>query len=112
MDTLLALNETVALVGDLDGNIKSIELPENQTPQQREEWFKYRFKDAKHTKRTDEEIDIFTYGPLIPTEKPNVHNISEFHGKAKMQTYTDEKTGLSVRAAFDPFLMEWTVADM
>lgn len=112
METLLASGEKNSIIGDSEGNIKSIHLPENQTLEERERWLEENFKQPNHTSKTAEHIEVFTYGGLIPTDKPHIHHIETLKAEVRIRNYTDEESGITIREAFDPFLYEWTLADL
>lgn len=111
-ESILGFNETVALVGTLEGTVRSELLPINQTQEERLKWVQNNFRNPKHTQKDTESIPIRFYGALEPADEQNYSYLPITTAQVQLKDYEDSTTGLVVRAIFNPVLNEWTVADL
>ena len=81
MDFLLAFNTEAALVGDMNGNVRTERRPPQLTPPAWENRLRFAYIEAEQGR-------VNAY-----------------------QTYSDQQSGLSVRAAFLDHLNHWTVSE-
>lgn len=112
MGTLLAFNETIALIGDSDGSIHTEPLPTVKSEAELERYFYNKYKEAGHTSKDAEYIEATRVGALRPTDDLNVNILETSVERIPIKTYTDEASGLSVRAAFDLKTRLWVVAHL
>jgi hypothetical protein len=101
MSTLLQVNEQAALVGDLDGNVRTEPIP-----------LTHDYTQPAHATETDEYYTASRAGNLDLTENPGVRFLHKTEVQFPFRTYKDDANGLSVRAAFDTGTKLWVVADL
>ena len=112
LNTLLAMNEKVAFVGTIEGKVHLQEVPTDKSPEEMAEWIHHNFVQPKHTQNTDETIAVRFYGQLKSTDKPHVEFLPITTVQIPFTTYEDLPSGLIVRAAHNPEVPRWTVADL
>lgn len=101
MGTLLAKNDKVALIGEMDGSVHTEALPLAD----------YHSQPA-HANKNDEYYVAPRASNVASTDIPSIHFLHTNEEKFPFQTYHDEVNELSVRAAFDPQTELWIVADL
>lgn len=111
MKTLLAFNETIALVGDIDGTIDTELLPLVNSDEELRKYFYQKYREAGHWATDADHIDFHRVGDLQQTENFAVNILETTPERIPIKVYTDEESGLSVRAAFDPRTQRWVLAD-
>ncbi len=109
MDFLLAFNDRAALVGDMEGHVRTETRPAQSSP---DEW-----QIRLHTDYLEPERGFNEEGIQFTNMTGDFRFVNgevqvvRLDGVKPYQTFSDESAGLSVRAAFVSHLNQWTVAD-
>jgi len=109
MDFLLASNDQAALIGDLTGNVRTERRPEQLTVQAWENRLRFAYIEAEQGNE-DEGVSFTNATGSFRFENGQV-KIMKVEGVKPFQTYSDDASGLSVRAAFIEHLNRWTIAE-
>jgi len=109
MDFLLASNDQAALIGDLTGNVRTERRPEQLTVQAWENRLRFAYIEAEQGNE-DEGVSFTNATGSFRFENGQV-KIMKVEGVKPFQTFSDDASGLSVRAAFIEHLNRWTIAE-
>ena len=109
MDFLLASNDQAALIGDLTGNVRTERRPAQLTAQAWENRLRFAYIEAEQGAE-DEGVSFTNATGSFRFENGQV-KIMKVEGVKPFQTYSDDASGLSVRAAFIEHLNQWTIAE-
>jgi hypothetical protein len=110
MDFLLAFSNEAALVGDSSGNVRTERRPSELTPQAWENRLQFAYIEAE---RGSEDLGGMSYTNATGAfrfENGQV-KVMKVEGVKPYQTYSDDTSGLSVRAVFVDHLNQWTIAE-
>jgi hypothetical protein len=111
MEVLLAFNNSAALIGDINGKVR----PERRHPDQSVEGWKNflqsEYEEPLHVGKNRDFITANRSGALVASAKPGEGQIRVIKETVPIAKYSDLEFGLSVRAAFDPYMKVWFVAD-
>lgn len=110
MDFLLAFNNEAALVGDLSGDVRTERRPAQLTPQAWENRLRFAYIEAEQGGEDDAGIAFTNATGSFRFENGQV-KVMRVEGVKPYQTFSDEASGLSVRAAFLEHLNQWTIAE-
>jgi len=109
MDFLLTFNQEAALVGDLNGNVRTERRPSQLTTQAWENRLRFAYIEAE---RGGEEGGMsFTNATGAFRFENGQVKVMKVEGVKPYQTFSDEPSGLVVRAVFLEHLNQWTVAE-
>lgn len=110
MDFLLAFNSEAALVGDLSGNVRTERRPAQLTPQAWENRLTFAYIEAEHGSEDAGGMPFTNATGSFRFENGQV-KVMKVEGVKPYQTYSDEASGLSVRAVFLEHLNQWTIPE-
>ena len=109
MDFLLAFNDEAALVGDLNGKVRTERRPAQLTPAAWENRLRFAYIEAE---RGSEEGGIaFTNATGSFRFENGQVKVMKVEGVKPYEKFSDEVSNLSVRAVFVEHLNQWTVAE-
>ena len=109
MDFLLAFNDAAALVGDMEGQVRTETCPPQLSAPQWETRLSSAYLEPEHG-YNEEGIPFTNMTGDFRFVNGEVQ-VVRLDGVQPYQTYSDEASGLSVRAVFLSHLNQWTVAD-
>ncbi len=110
MDFLLAFNNDAALVGDMNGTVRTERRPSQLTTQAWENRLRFAYIEAEHSAEDAGGMPFTNATGSFRFENGQV-KVMRTEGVKPFETYADESSGLSVRAAFLDHLNQWTVAE-
>jgi len=110
MDFLLAFNNEAALVGDLNGDVRTERRPEQLTPQAWENRLRFAYIEAERGSEGAGGMAFTNATGSFRFENGQV-KVMKVEGVKPYETYSDESSGLSVRAVFLEHLNQWTITD-
>jgi len=110
MDFLLAFNNEAALVGDMSGNVRTERRPSQLTPQAWENRLRFAYIEAERSAEDAGGMPFTNATGSFRFENGQV-KVMKVEGVKPYQTFSDDPSGLSVRAVFLEHLNQWTVAD-
>jgi hypothetical protein len=109
MDFLLAFNNEAALVGDLNGHVRTEQRPPQLTAQAWENRLRFAYIEAE--RGAEEGGMSFTNATGAFRFENGQVKVMKVEGIKPYQTFSDDASGLSVRAVFLEHLNQWTVAE-
>ena len=109
MDFLLAFNHAAALVGDMEGQVRTEMRPPQLSAPEWETLLRSAYLEPEHG-YNEEGIPFTNMTGDFRFVNGEVQ-VVRLDGVKPYQTYADESSGLSVRAVFLSHLNQWTVAD-
>jgi hypothetical protein len=109
MDFLLAFNDTAALVGDMEGQVRTETRPAHLSPAEWPIRLHADYLEPEHG-YNEEGIPFTNMTGDFRFVNGEVQ-VVRLDGVKPYQTFADESCGLSVRAVFISHLNQWTVAD-
>jgi hypothetical protein len=109
MDFLLAFNDNAALVGNLEGQVRTEKRPAQSSPQ---DWEVRLHNDYLVPERgyNEEGMPFQNMTGDFRFENGQV-KVVRLEGVKPYETFSDEGSGLSIRAVFLSHLNQWAVAD-
>jgi hypothetical protein len=110
MDFLLAFNNEAALVGDMSGNVRTERRPDQLTPSAWENRLRFAYIEAERSVEDAGGMPFTNATGSFRFENGQV-KVMKVEGVKPYQTFSDDASGLSVRAVFLEHLNQWTVAD-
>ncbi|MBC8030185.1 MAG: hypothetical protein H7Z16_08745 [Pyrinomonadaceae bacterium] len=109
MDTLLASNDVAALVGDLDGRVRTAIRSATLSSEEWDKELRYDYQKPEDCPDAEGAPISELTGEYWHDEKGQMVGVLE--GVKPYETFSDESVGLSVRAAFLPNVQLWVIAD-
>ncbi len=109
MDFLLAHNESAALVGDMEGQVRTETRPPQSSAQDWETRLHSDYLEPEHGYH-EQGIPFTNMTGDFRFVNGEVQ-VVRLDGVKPYQTFSDDSAGLSVRAVFLSHLNQWTVAD-
>ena len=109
MDFLLAFNDTAALVGDMEGQVRTETRPSQLSAPEWEARLGSAYLEPEHG-YNEEGIPFTNMTGDFRFVNGEVQ-VVRLDGVKPYQTYADDSSGLTVRAVFLSHLNQWTVAD-
>ena len=109
MDFLLAFNDRAALVGDMEGHVRTETKPVQLSAPEWETRLHADYLEPEHG-YNEQGIPFTNMTGDFRFVNGEVQ-VVRLDGVKPYQTYADESSGLSVRAVFLSHLNQWTVAD-
>ncbi len=109
MDFLLAFNDAAALVGDMEGEVRTETRPSQLSAQEWETSLRSAYLEPEQG-YNEQGIPFTNMTGDFRFVNGQVQ-VVRLEGVKPYQTFSDESAGLSVRAVFLPHLNQWTVAD-
>ncbi len=110
MDFLLAFNNEAALVGDMNGNVRTERRPAELTSQAWENRLRFAYIEAERGSDDSGGMSFTNATGAFRFENGQV-KVMKVEGVKPYQTFSDDASGLSVRAVFVDHLNQWTVAE-
>ena len=110
MDFLLAFNNDVALVGDLTGKVRTERRPAQLTEQAWENRLRFAYIEAERGSEDAGGMPFTNATGSFRFEDGQV-KVLRVDGIKPYQTFSDDSSGLSVRAAFLDHLNQWMIAE-
>jgi hypothetical protein len=110
MDFLLAFNNEAALVGDMTGNVRTERRPDQLTPQAWENRLRFAYIEAERGGEEAGGMPFTNATGSFRFENGQV-KVMKVEGVKPYQTFSDDVSGLTVRAVFLDHLNQWTIAD-
>jgi hypothetical protein len=110
MDFLLAFNNEAALVGDMSGDVRTERRPAQLTPQAWENRLRFAYIEAEHGSEDAGGMSFTNATGAFRFENGQV-KVMKVEGVKPYETFSDELSGLSVRAVFLEHLNQWTISD-
>ena len=110
MDFLLVFNDEGALVGDLDGHVRTERRPAQLTPQAWENRLRFAYIEAERGSEDAGGMPFTNATGSFRFEDGQV-KVVRVDGVKPYETFSDEACGLSVRAAFLEHLNQWMIAE-
>ena len=110
MDFLLAFNTEAALVGDMNGHVRTERRPPQLTPQAWENRLRFAYIEAEQGREDAGGVPFTNATGSFRFENGQV-KVLRVDGVKAYQTYSDQPSGLSVRAAFLDHLNQWTISE-
>jgi len=111
MATLLAFNDSAALVGDFDGHVRTEIRPDNVSEEQWPKHVRSQYSEPKHWYPDAEGAPYTNHTGGYWYDDKGDMNIQVAHSTQPYETFSDDAGDLSVRAAFLKSLHWWVVAD-
>ncbi len=109
MDFLLAFNDRAALVGDMEGHVRTETRPTQVSAPEWETRLRADYLEPEHG-YNEQGIPFTNMTGDFRFVNGEVQ-VVRLDGVKPYQTFSDESSGLSVRAVFLSHLNQWTVAD-
>jgi len=109
MDFLLAFNDRAALVGDMEGHVRTETRPTQWSAQEWETRLHSDYIEPEHG-YNEQGIPFTNMTGDFRFVNGEVQ-VVRLDGVKPYQTFSDESSGLSCRAVFLSHLNQWTVAD-
>jgi hypothetical protein len=109
MDFLLTFNERAALVGDMEGTVRTVTRAQHVPVPEWESQLRSAYLEPEHG--YNDEGAAFTNMTGDFRWVNGELQVVRLEGVKPYQTYADEAAGLSIRAVFLSHLNQWTVAD-
>ena len=109
MDFLLAFNDAAALLGDMEGQVRTETRPPQLSAPEWENLLRSAYLEPEHG-YNEEGIPFTNMTGDFRFVNGEVQ-VVRLDGVKPYQTYADESSGLSCRAVFLSHLNQWTVAD-
>ncbi|HXM50258.1 MAG TPA: hypothetical protein VN956_20620 [Pyrinomonadaceae bacterium] len=109
MDFLLAFNDRAALVGDMEGHVRTETRPAQLAAPEWEHRLRADYLEPEHG-YNEQGIPFTNMTGDFRFVNGEVQ-VVRLDGVKPYQTFSDESCGLSVRAVFLSHLNQWTVAD-
>jgi hypothetical protein len=109
MDFLLAFNDNAALVGNLEGRVRTEKRPAHLSSQDWEVGLSNNYLEPEHG-YNEEGMPFQNMTGDFRFENGQV-KVVRLEGVKPYETFSDEASGLSVRAVFLSHLNQWAVAD-
>lgn len=110
MDFLLTFNDEAALVGDMNGKVRTEMRPAQLTPQAWENRLRFAYIEAEHGGEDAGGVPFTNATGSFRFENGQV-KVMKLEGFKPYETYSDDASGLSVRAAFLEHLNQWTITE-
>jgi|SRR5215471_12280132 len=110
MDFLLTFNSEAALVGDMDGHVRTERRPSQLTPQAWENRLRFAYLEAEHGAEDAGGMPFMNATGSFRFENGQV-KVMKVEGIKPYETFSDDASGLSVRAVFLEHLNQWTIAE-
>lgn len=110
MDFLLAFNENAALVGDLNGKVRTERRPAQLTAQAWENRLRFAYIEAERSSEDAGGMRFTNATGSFRFENGQV-KVMRVDGVKPFETFSDQASGLSVRAAFLEHMNQWTVTE-
>jgi hypothetical protein len=109
MDFLLAFNDNAALVGNLEGRVRTEQRPAQVSPQNWQVQLQNNYLEPEHG-YNEEGMPFMNMTGDFRFENGQV-KVVRLEGVKPYETFADESSGLSVRAVFLSHLNQWAVSD-
>jgi hypothetical protein len=109
MNFLLAFNDEAALVGDLEGQVQTKRRPADWSAAEWEERLRSAYLEPERGYGDAEGMPFTNLTGDFRWENGQV-KVVRLEGVKPYETYSDEASGLSVRAVFLSHINQWTVA--
>lgn len=109
MDFLLAFNDHAALVGNLEGRVRTEQRPAQFSPQDWQARLQNDYLEPEHG-YNEEGMPFMNMTGDFRFENGQV-KVVRLEGVKPYETFADEGSGLSVRAVFLSHLNQWAVSD-
>ncbi len=110
MDFLLAFNADAALIGNMNGKVRTERRPSQLTGQAWENRLRFAYLEAESGTEDEGGIPFTNATGSFRFENGQV-KVMRVDGVKPFETFSDEASGLSVRAAFIEHLNQWTVTE-
>ena len=110
MDFLLTFNTEAALVGDLNGKVRTERRPAQLTPQAWENRLRFAYIEAERGGEQAGGLPYTNHTGSFRFENGQV-KVVKVEGVKPYETFSDQASGLSVRAVFVDHLNQWNVAE-
>ena len=110
MDFLLTFNSEAALVGDLNGKVRTERRPPQLTPQAWENRLSFAYIEAERGSEDAGGMPFTNATGSFRFENGQV-KVMRVDGVKPYETYSDDASGLSVRAAFLEHLNQWSITE-
>ena len=110
MDFLLVSNDNAALVGDLEGHVRTETRPSELSPKDWEARLGSDYLEPEHGYGDVEGMPFTNLTGDFRWENGQV-KVVKLEGVKPYETFSDEASGLSVQAVFLSHLNQWAVAD-
>jgi hypothetical protein len=110
MDFLLAFNNEAALVGDMSGNVRTERRPPQLTTPAWENRLRFAYIEAERSAEDAGGMPFTNATGSFRFENGQV-KVMKVEGVKPYETFSDDASGLSVRAVFLEHLNQWTIAD-
>lgn len=111
MDTLLAFNEDIAFLGDVEGRVRKEARPAELSPKDWENQLHSDYLEPEHWYKDEEGVSFARLAGSYSYNKDGQLRLHTADGFKPYTVFSDEASGLSVRAAFLSTTGEWFVAD-
>lgn len=108
MDFLLVFNDDAALVGDLEGKVRTEKRPAQLSPEAWEERLRSAYLEPEHG-FSEEGVPYTNLTGDFRWENGQV-KVVKLEGVKPYETFSDEASRLSVQAVFLSHLNQWAVA--
>jgi hypothetical protein len=110
MDFLLVFNDQAALVGDMNGKVRTERRPVQLTPQAWKNRLQFAYIEAERGSEDAGGMPFTNATGSFRFENGQV-KVLKVEGVRPYQIYSDDASGLSVRAVFLEHLNQWTIAE-
>ena len=109
MNFLLAFNDQAALVGDLEGNVRTKRRPSDWSADEWEERLRSAYLEPERGYGDTEGMPFTNVTGDFRWENGQV-KVVRLEGVKPYEVFTDESSGLTVRAVFISHINQWAVA--
>ena len=111
MDTLLTFNDDAALIGNMESRVRTETRPPELSPEDWKEQLRANCLEAEHWYKDERGVPFNQLTGNYWYEK-NGHMVAQTSERVvPYKNFSDESSGLSVRAAFLPDINQWVIDD-
>lgn len=110
MGTLLAFNDNAILVGDRDGRVRTESRPAELSRSEWEERLRFDYLEPEHWYKDEEGMPFSHYTGGYWDENGQM-KAEVIEGVKPYEDFSDEVSGLSIRATFLLHIHQWVLAD-
>lgn len=111
MDTLLANNDDFALIGDMEGRIRTEQRPADLSLREWKERLRSSCLEPEHWYKDEDGVPYKRITGNYTYEKDGRITAQSIEGVKSYESFTDEVSGLSIRFTFFAYSREWFIAD-
>ncbi len=112
METLLIFNNDVALIGNLHGQVRADQRPAEISSNVWHLQLRHQCCDPQHWYRDAAGSPVIHWTGGFCRESSEEAKLAILESSEPYRTYSDDVSGLAIRAVFHPNLREWVIDDL